>query len=105
LAPWLPATLAAERENVAQAAELLKRNASASELADFEKLAASRTLALLRKTGVTPETKECLRAAQPDDRGIYDRLGVTRLDCGTCSGTPCERPVGPFPFRALIRRP
>jgi Acyl-coenzyme A:6-aminopenicillanic acid acyl-transferase len=54
---WLPATLAAERQNLAQAAELLKRNASAGELAAFEKTAASRALALLRKTASSSETK------------------------------------------------
>lgn len=53
---WLPAMLAAERENVAQATELLKRNASAGDLAAFEKLAASRTLALLQKTAGAGET-------------------------------------------------
>jgi hypothetical protein len=54
---WLPATLTAERENLAQAAVLLKRNASAGELAAFEKLVASRTLALLRNTASSSETK------------------------------------------------
>lgn len=52
---WLPSTLAAERDNITQATALLKRNASAAELAAFEKQAASRTLALLQKTAVTGE--------------------------------------------------
>ena len=54
---WLPATLAAERENFAQAKDLLRRNPSAAELAAFEKTVAARTLAVLRKTGVPPEQK------------------------------------------------
>jgi hypothetical protein len=49
---WLPATLAAERENVTQAEALLKRNPTAAELAAFEKMVAARTLALLQKTAV-----------------------------------------------------
>lgn len=48
---WLPATLAAERQNLAQAKDLLRRNASVAELAAFEKTAAARTLAVLRKIG------------------------------------------------------
>jgi hypothetical protein len=47
---WLPAMLAAERENVAQAEELLKRSPTAAELAAFEKMVAARTLTLLLKT-------------------------------------------------------
>ncbi len=47
---WLPTTLAAERQNLEEADQLLKRKASVAELAAFEKLAASRTLALLKKT-------------------------------------------------------
>lgn len=54
---WLPATLAAERENFAQAKDLLKRNPSATELAAFQKAVAARTLALLRKTAVPSEQK------------------------------------------------
>ena len=46
---WLPTTLAAERETFTQADDLLKRNPSVAELAAFEKSAAARTLALLRK--------------------------------------------------------
>jgi hypothetical protein len=49
---WLATTLAAERENLQQVEELLKRNPSASELAAFEKTAASRTLAVLQKIAV-----------------------------------------------------
>lgn len=45
---WLPATLAAERENFSQARELLARNPGAADLAAFEKTVAARTLALLR---------------------------------------------------------
>jgi len=51
---WLPTTLAAERENLAEAEQILKRKASVAELTAFEKLAASRTLALLRRTATVP---------------------------------------------------
>jgi hypothetical protein len=54
---WLPTTLAAERQNLDEAEQLLKRKATVAELAAFEKLAASRTLALLKKTAAgTPKT-------------------------------------------------
>jgi hypothetical protein len=52
---WLPTLLATERETVVQAEALLRKNPSGAELAAFEKTAASRTLAVLRK--VCPETK------------------------------------------------
>lgn len=51
---WLPATLAAERENLRQAGELLKRHPTAAELAALERTLAARTLAVLRKTAVAP---------------------------------------------------
>lgn len=54
---WLPATLAAEHQNVVEAEALLKRNATVAELAAFEKTAAARALALLRRTAVAPEAK------------------------------------------------
>jgi hypothetical protein len=54
---WLPTTLAAERENFAEAKDLLKRNPSAADLAAFQKTVAARTLALLRKTAVPSEQK------------------------------------------------
>lgn len=53
----LPSILRAERDNFAQANELLKRKASMAELAAFEKLAASRALALLQGIGPAPQTK------------------------------------------------
>ncbi len=55
---WLPATLAAERENLRQTEELLARNPSASELAAFEKTLATRTLAVLQKTAVAPKVAD-----------------------------------------------
>ena len=54
---WLPSTLMVERQNFAEASALLARNPSIDQLATFEKLAASRTLALLRKTALSPEAK------------------------------------------------
>ncbi len=54
---WLPTILAAERQNIEQANDLLKRKAGVGDLAAFEKLAASRTLDVLRKIQATPETK------------------------------------------------
>lgn len=54
---WLPSIVRAERENIAQANELLKRKASMAELAAFEKLAASRALTLLQGIGAAPQTK------------------------------------------------
>lgn len=52
---WLPILLATERETVVQAEALLRKNPSGAELAAFEKTAASRTLAVLRK--ICPETE------------------------------------------------
>ena len=52
---WLPILLATERATVVQAEALLRKNPSGAELAAFEKTAASRTLAVLRK--LCPETK------------------------------------------------
>ena len=52
---WLPAILAAERENIAQAEALLRKNASVADLAAFEKTAAARALAALRR--ICPDTK------------------------------------------------
>jgi hypothetical protein len=54
---WLPATLAAERENFAETAALLRGNPAAADLAAFEKKVAARTLALLRRTAVAPESR------------------------------------------------
>jgi hypothetical protein len=51
---WLPTILAAEQENLRQAEDLLKKNAPVSELAAFQKIAASRTLAVLQKIAVQP---------------------------------------------------
>jgi hypothetical protein len=48
---WLPATLALEREIVADTEALLKKNPSASELAAFQKAAAERALAALKRAG------------------------------------------------------
>ncbi len=48
---WLPAILAAERQNLSEADELLKRNPSPGELAAFEKMVAARTLKALEKAG------------------------------------------------------
>ena len=45
-------TLAAERDNLKQADDLLKKNPSVAELAAFEKAAAAHTLAVLRKAGL-----------------------------------------------------
>jgi dipeptidase len=48
---WLPSTLAIEREIIAEAEALLKKNPSATELAAFQKAAAEKALAALKRAG------------------------------------------------------
>jgi Acyl-coenzyme A:6-aminopenicillanic acid acyl-transferase len=51
---WLPTTLAAERENLRQADELLGKNPTPAELAAFEKTVVARTLSVLQKISAPP---------------------------------------------------
>lgn len=54
---WLPTLLATERQNLAEADSLLKREASVADLAAFEKVAAARALDALRKIPAAPRAK------------------------------------------------
>jgi hypothetical protein len=55
---WLPATLAAEREILRQAEQLLKGTPTPAQLAAFQKTAAARALAVLKKVGDRPVLKK-----------------------------------------------
>ncbi len=54
---WLPATLAAERDNLRETEQLLGKSPTPSELAAFEKTIAARTLAVLQKISGPPAGK------------------------------------------------